>query len=109
MVHSMNIVGWGNSEFQHYTDSTDNSFMDGNGNLVIRLQETAPTTPIWSAGTAPASTPRPACITQDQLDFEYGRIEARVQVPDGPSRPLARLLDARRRHPRSGLAPNRRD
>jgi beta-glucanase (GH16 family) len=78
------IVGWGNSEFQHYTDSPDNSFMDGTGNLVIRMEDTAPDTDLvcWYG---PCEYTSARLLTQDQLDFEYGRIEARVQVPDGPS------------------------
>jgi beta-glucanase (GH16 family) len=78
-----NIVGWGNSEFQYYTDSTDNSFMDGNGNLVIRLQEADPNDGLvcWY-GSCEYTSAR--LLTQDRLDFEYGRIEARVQVPGGP-------------------------
>jgi beta-glucanase (GH16 family) len=77
------IVGWGNSEFQFYTDNTENSFMDGNGNLVIRLQETPIDTDLvcWYG---PCEYTSARLITQDQLDFEYGRIEARVQVPGGP-------------------------
>lgn len=78
-----NIVGWGNSEFQYYTDSTDNSFMDGTGNLVIRLQEADPNDGLvcWYG---PCEYTSARLLTQDRLDFEYGRIEARVQVPDGP-------------------------
>ena len=78
-----NIVGWGNSEFQYYTDSTENSFMDGNGNLVIRLQDT-PTDTDLVCWYGPCEYTSARLLTQDQLDFEYGRIEARVQVPDGP-------------------------
>jgi beta-glucanase (GH16 family) len=77
------IVGWGNSEFQFYTDSTENSSMDGAGNLVIRMQATPNDTDLvcWYG---PCEYTSARLITQDQLDFEYGRIEARVQVPDGP-------------------------
>jgi beta-glucanase (GH16 family) len=32
--------GWGNNELQTYTDSRANSFLDGNGNLVIRATRT---------------------------------------------------------------------
>ena len=79
-----NIVGWGNSEFQYYTDSTDNSFLDGEGNLVIRLQEADPDAGLvcWYG---PCEYTSARLLTQDRLDFEYGRIEARVQVPDGPA------------------------
>lgn len=77
------IVGWGNSEFQYYTDSTENSFMDGNGNLVIRLQDADPADDLvcWYG---PCEYTSARLLTQDRIDFEYGRIEARVLVPDGP-------------------------
>ena len=77
------ISGWGNSEFQYYTDSTENSFMDGGGNLVIRLQDADPADGLvcWY-GECEYTSAR--LLTQDRLDFEYGRIEARVLVPDGP-------------------------
>jgi beta-glucanase (GH16 family) len=77
-----NIVGWGNSEFQYYTDSSDNSFMDGDGNLVIRLQDTGPDTDLvcWYG---PCEYTSARLLTQDRLDFEYGRIKARVKVPGG--------------------------
>jgi beta-glucanase (GH16 family) len=78
------IEGWGNQESQYYTDSTDNSFHNGDGQLVIRLEDTAPDTDLvcWYG---PCEYTSARLLTQDQLDFEYGRIEARVQVPDGPS------------------------
>jgi len=28
--------GWGNNELEYYTTRTDNAFLDGNGNLVIK-------------------------------------------------------------------------
>ena len=34
------ITGWGNGEFQYYTDSTDNAALDGDGNLVITARKT---------------------------------------------------------------------
>ena len=33
--------GWGNNELENYTNSTDNVFLDGAGNLVIRALNTA--------------------------------------------------------------------
>src|SRR5580700_7757878 len=34
--------GWGNQELETYTSSRDNSYLDGNGNLVIEVRELAP-------------------------------------------------------------------
>ncbi len=79
------IVGWGNSESQYYTDDPANASTDGNGNLVIRLQEVDTATTDLVCWYGPCEYTSARLITQDRLDFEYGRIEARVQVPDGPS------------------------
>ena len=49
--------GWGNEELQYYTDDPANAATDGNGNLVITLDEADGRR---SATTARASTSRPA-------------------------------------------------
>ena len=79
------IVGWGNSELQHYTNDSENASTDGFGNLVIRMNEVNTTTTDLVCWYGPCEYTSARLITQDQLDFEYGRIEARVQVPDGPA------------------------
>jgi beta-glucanase (GH16 family) len=78
------IVGWGNSESQYYTDDPANAATDGLGNLVIRMNEVNTTTTNLVCWYGPCEYTSARLITQDQLDFEYGRIEARVQVPTGP-------------------------
>lgn len=79
--------GWGNQELEVYTDSIDNAFQDGLGNLVIRvirdaqgnytsarLQSGDPGVPLGpgesSSGTADRS-------------WQYGLIEARIKLPFG--------------------------
>jgi len=78
------IVGWGNSEFQYYSDDPANAATDGLGNLVIRMNEVNTATTNLVCWYGPCEYTSARLITQDQLDFEYGRIEARVQVPTGP-------------------------
>jgi beta-glucanase (GH16 family) len=78
------IVGWGNSESQYYTNDPANASTDGSGNLVIRLQEVDTATTDLVCWYGPCEYTSARLITQDRLDFEYGRIEARVQVPGGP-------------------------
>ncbi len=34
--YDLGASGWGNRELENYTDSRDNSFLDGQGNLVIQ-------------------------------------------------------------------------
>jgi beta-glucanase (GH16 family) len=74
--------GWGNDELEYYTDSTENSATDGQGNLVITTRATDPeTAPTCYYGTCAYTSAR--LVTQEKAEFAYGRIEARIQVPEG--------------------------
>lgn len=75
------IVGWGNGEFQYYTDSTDNAATDGAGNLVITLDETPDDSLLCWYGPCDYTSAR--IISADKIEVEYGRIEARIKVPSG--------------------------
>ncbi|MCB0033982.1 MAG: CIA30 family protein, partial [Anaerolineales bacterium] len=79
-----NIVGWGNSELQYYSNDPANASTDGLGNLVIRMNEVNTTTTDLVCWYGPCEYTSARLITQDRIDFEYGRVEARVQVPGGP-------------------------
>ena len=74
------LVGWGNSEFEYYTDSPSNASTDGDGNLVITVKETDEYLPCWYG---PCDYTSARFITWDRLEFEYGRIEARIKIPFG--------------------------
>ncbi|RME12327.1 MAG: glycosyl hydrolase family protein [Ardenticatenia bacterium] len=78
------IPGWGNGEFQFYTDDPANASTDGQGNLVISLQPTDPNNaPLCWYGPCEYTSAR--LITAQKQAFKYGRIEARIKVPDGPA------------------------
>jgi beta-glucanase (GH16 family) len=72
--------GWGNEELQYYTDSTDNSATDGNGNLVITLDEADPDRECYYG---PCQYESARLLSQNKAEFAYGRIESRLAVPDG--------------------------
>lgn len=63
--------GWGNNELQEYTEEA--VALDGAGNLVITA--TVPTD-----GTAPTSG---RITTHGSWSFTYGRLSARVKLPEG--------------------------
>jgi beta-glucanase (GH16 family) len=80
--------GWGNNEWQYYTDSRDNSALDGSGNLVISaLTNTNPAnictaaSPTGPGGPCYATSAR--LLTAGKQEFTYGRMEARLQIPKG--------------------------
>ena len=72
--------GWGNDELQYYTDDPDNAATDGNGNLVITLDEADGSQECYYG---PCEFESARLLTQNKAEFAYGRIESRLQVPDG--------------------------
>lgn len=64
--------GWGNQELQYYTDRTENAALDGKGNLVITARQES----FQGSGYTSARI-----NTRDKHEFQYGRIEARIQTP----------------------------
>ena len=89
----INGHGWGNQELQYYTDSTDNAAHDGEGNLVITLREIEDQE-AFKAEQRALGNPE-TCHYGDcrytsarlnsfgKVEFQYGRVEARSQLPDG--------------------------
>lgn len=75
--------GWGNDEFQYYTDSTDNAALDGEGNLEITVREIDPETTELECWYGPCTHTSARLITEGKQEFQYGRMETSVQVPGG--------------------------
>ena len=80
--------GFGNNEWQYYTDSRDNSALDGSGNLVITaLTNTNPAnictaaSPTGPGGPCYATSAR--LLSAGKQEFTHGRVEARLQIPKG--------------------------
>ena len=64
--------GWGNGELETYTSSRENSFLDGNGNLVIRATRTV------TQGTAAYRSAR--LKTLGKFTQYHGTFEARIKL-----------------------------
>jgi beta-glucanase (GH16 family) len=71
--YDLGCSGWGNNEWEEYTDSTDNAFIE-NGNLVIQAIDTG-------GGNCGYTSAR--LITKGKVHYAYGKIEARIKVPYG--------------------------
>ena len=72
--------GWGNEESQYYTDDKKNAQTDGNGNLVITLDEADGSQECYYG---PCEYESARLITQHKAEFAYGRVESRLKVPSG--------------------------
>jgi beta-glucanase (GH16 family) len=70
-TYDLGSGGWGNHELENYTNSRVNSFLDGEGHLVIRAIKT-------NDGYTSARLK-----TQGLYSVAYGRIAARLKLPKG--------------------------
>ena len=80
--------GWGNNEWEYYTDERANSALNGAGMLVITASES--TNPDYQCAYTPPNNEPGTCaytsarlLTKDKFDFMYGRAEARLKLPYG--------------------------
>ena len=73
--------GWGNNELEYYSDRVENAAHDGAGNLVITAREETLDGSTCHYGECLYTSAR--CITQDKVEFTYGRVEARIDIPNG--------------------------
>lgn len=64
--------GWGNDELETYTSSRENSFLDGNGNLVIRATK--------SAGQGATAYRSARLKTLGKFSQYHGTFEARIKL-----------------------------
>ena len=72
--------GWGNNEWQLYTDSPDNVRVE-KGNLVITAD--CPTHP--NCGVRDGSVTSARITTQNLFSFKYGKAQARIKFAVGPA------------------------
>ncbi|MFN8531340.1 MAG: glycoside hydrolase family 16 protein [Anaerolineae bacterium] len=80
-THEIGGHGWGNNEHQYYTDRPANASLDGESHLamVARLAE-GEVLPGWHGNCGYTSA---RLISHQKFEVQYGRIEARLQVPHG--------------------------
>jgi beta-glucanase (GH16 family) len=65
--------GWGNNEFQYYTDRSENSIVEDGMLKITAQKELFLGSPYTSA----------RILTKGKIDQKYGRIEARIKLPYG--------------------------
>lgn len=74
--------GWGNKEFEFYTDRAKNAHTDGRGSLVIKaFRETLP--PNFACWYGPCLYTSARLTTKNTFSQAYGRFEARIKIPQG--------------------------
>jgi beta-glucanase (GH16 family) len=78
--HDVGGSGWGNQEREYYTDGTQNAVQQG-GNLVITATTAGAAAETCWYGTCQYTSAR--LLTQNKFSQEYGRFEARIQIPAG--------------------------
>ncbi|MEO6590022.1 MAG: glycoside hydrolase family 16 protein [Pyrinomonadaceae bacterium] len=74
--------GWGNQELQYYTNSIENAYHDGQGNLVIKaIKLSQPSNLSCWYGQCQYTSAR--LVTKGKFEQKYGRFEARIKIPKG--------------------------
>ncbi|WP_433792621.1 family 16 glycosylhydrolase [Actinoplanes sp. CA-252034] len=73
--------GFGNSELQYYTNSTNNVRQDGQGHLAITARKENPSNLQCWYGTCQYTSGR--ILTSGKFTQRYGRFEASIKVPKG--------------------------
>jgi uncharacterized protein (TIGR03437 family) len=76
--YDLGAGGWDNGELETNTNSTDNVFEDGNGNLVI--QAIRDSSGNYTSARLQTGNPKASTRTTD-LSWQYGLIEARIKAP----------------------------
>lgn len=82
-IGNRDVQGWGNNELQYYTDSPTNSFLDGDGHLVVAATP-APegmSLPCFTVEQCPFTSAR--LTTEGTVALETGRVEVRARIPNG--------------------------
>jgi beta-glucanase (GH16 family) len=79
-THEVGGSGWGNDELETYTSRPTNSYLDGQGHLVVvaRRERYAGRDGIVRDYTSAK------LVTKGRFSFEHGRVAARIQIPSGP-------------------------
>jgi beta-glucanase (GH16 family) len=74
------IPGWGNDELEYYTAGTENVATDGKGNLQITVKENDESLTCYYG---PCEYTSARLLTKERFEVAYGRVEARIKVPEG--------------------------
>ncbi len=74
------IPGWGNSELEFYTGGKRNVSTDGQGHLQIRIDKGDGSLMCYYG---PCQYTSARLLTKDRFEVAYGRVEARIKVPEG--------------------------
>ena len=79
-THDVGGAGWGNQEREYYTDGNANSYLDGQGHLVIAAQSYNGTS--YSCWYGPCKYTSARILTENSFSQAYGHFEARIEMPN---------------------------
>ncbi len=78
--HDVGGSGWGNQELEYYTDGNANSYLDGQGHLVIEADRYSGSADTCWYGNCKYTSAR--ILTDKSFSQAYGHFEARMEMPD---------------------------
>jgi beta-glucanase (GH16 family) len=74
------IPGWGNSELEYYTGGESNVSTDGQGHLQVTIDKADGSLMCYYG---PCQYTSARLLTKNRFEVAYGRVEARIKVPEG--------------------------
>ncbi len=82
-THRIGGKGWGNQELQYYTNSIENAFHNGKGQLVIKAIKKDLPEKDYKCWYGKCKYTSARLVTNSKFDQKYGRFEARIKLPKG--------------------------
>ncbi len=82
-VHDVGGSGWGNQELEYYTDGTKNAVVMGDNLVITATTAGASSYNCSYPSSGPCQYTSARLLTQNRFSQQYGRIEARIQIPEG--------------------------
>jgi len=82
-VHDVGGTGWGNQELEYYTDGTQNAVLQGGSLVITATTDGASSQTCSYPSNGPCGYTSARLKTQGQFSQQYGRFEARIQIPEG--------------------------
>jgi len=74
------VPGWGNNELEYYTGGRSNVATDGQGQLQIAIDKADGSLMCYYG---PCQYTSARLLTKNRFEMAYGRVEARIKVPEG--------------------------
>jgi beta-glucanase (GH16 family) len=82
-IHDVGGGGWGNQELEYDTDGTQNAVVQGGALVITATTNGASSHTCSYPSNGPCRYTSARLLTKGKFSQKYGRVEARIQIPEG--------------------------